>query len=112
MSGSILFARGRVLLVRTPIDGRFGMNKLYCLLVGGALNITFDPEKESEIWVVTVTRNRKRLRILHVDEQGATLIIRMLWGTSKFMAVLDGALPESLTASQLRTLILSGSYEL
>lgn len=112
MSGITLFSRGRVLLVRTPIDGRFGINKLYCLLAGGALNIAFDPDEESEIWIVTVTRNRKRLRILHADELGMTLIIRMLWGSSKFMTVLDGGLPKSLTASQLRFLILTGSYEL
>lgn len=112
MKSSALFARGRVLLVRTPIDGRFGINKLYCLPAGGALNIAFDPDEESEIWIVTVTRNRKRLRILHADEQGMTLIIRMLWGTSKFMAVFDDKHPQPLTSSQLRELILTGSYEL
>lgn len=112
MSSSALFSRGRVLLVRTSIDGRFGINKLYCLLACGALNIAFDPDEESEIWIVTVTRNRKRLRILHADELGMTLIIRMLWGSSKFMTVLDGGFPKSLTASQLRFLVLTGSYEL
>lgn len=111
MAISRLFASGRVFLVRTPIDGRLGMHSLWNKLGGGSLGIKYDGDINKEVWVVAVTKNRRRLRILHVDAAGMSLISRRLWGTSKFQVMFDKGDAWTLTSAQLRRLILDGTYE-
>ena len=53
---SILSATGRIVMVLSPINGRWGMHKLMAKLSTNEFGINWDPTKE----ITLVTFNRKR----------------------------------------------------
>lgn len=109
-----LFGRGRIVMVRRPVDGRWGIRRLFAALTSGTeLGLTYDLLSREEIWVVTFSVQRKTMRILHVDEWGYSLITRVLYGRSLFRVMLDKGAMDTLrlTRGQLRRLVLDGTYE-
>lgn len=108
---STLFASGDIRLSRMPIDGRMGINSMWAALLAGSFGFKYDGNINNEIWLVTVTRNRQQLRILHADVTGRSLIIRKLWGGCKFLVSFDDGQAFTLNSAQLRRLVLDGTME-
>ncbi len=72
------FASGDIFLMRRPIDGRLGAFSLFGRLVSGEFGFKWDEKKEMTL--ITFSRNRKGMKILHVDEYGFFVLQRLLYG--------------------------------
>ncbi len=104
---SILSSTGKILMVREPICGRFGIHKLMAMLSSGALNVKWNGLEE--ISVVTFNRRRSICKILHADEDGVDCTTRIL-NTGLFQIIFeDNALPVHLTRTELEELLRKGS---
>ena len=62
---SILSSTGKILMVREPICGRFGIHKLMAMLSSGTLNVKWNGIEE--ISVVTFNRRRTICKILKYE---------------------------------------------
>ena len=106
-----LFATGRIFLIRQPIRGSYGPNRIYDLLVGGIFGIDILENKE-ETYVVFTTKRRQMLLIFHVDEYGFDLTKRVIFAKSPFKIIFEDSYnPVSLTREELQRLVLHGTYE-
>ena len=107
---SQLFASGKLYLIRRPVSGRVGIIRLWDMLCTGELGVDFNPVAKDEVWVLMVNRSRNRLRILHVDQFGYELIVRINYD-GRFDVVFHENGPEKITRIQLRRLVLDGTVE-
>ena len=110
---SILSATGRIVMVLSPINGRWGMHKLMAKLSTNEFGINWDPTKE--ITLVTFNRKRTLCKVLHVDQTGVDCTSRIL-NQGRFKIMLDENLvPRSLNREQLERLLtdgtISGEYQ-
>ena len=83
---SILSQSGKIILVREPVCGRFGIHRLIAQLTSGALNVSWDGK--SEITMVTFNKKRTLCKILHIDDYGVDCTTRIL-NTGRFQVILD-----------------------
>ena len=63
VQNSTLFNTGKIYLIRTPVNGRYGILRLYNMMVSNQLGFEWEPDEE--VWVVMFNEHRSRLRILH-----------------------------------------------
>lgn len=103
-----LFAACTVYLIRTPVDGRYGPAALYSRLVAGSPGIDYDGESNEEVWVIMFNARRTRMRVLHVDLTGMSLITRRLWD-GRFRVLPDGSPALTVTRGRLRRLLPDGT---
>ena len=78
---SILSQSGKIILVREPVCGRFGIHRLIAQLTSGALNVSWDGK--SEITMITFNKKRTLCKILHIDDYGVDCTTRIL-NTGRF----------------------------
>ena len=110
MLDSELFKSGKIYLIRTPINGNYGIPRLNGLVMGGKIGISLEDRME-EIYVVFVTKNLSRIKILHIDEVGISLTTRLLFNLKFRIMLEDESEPLQLNREQLRRLVLDGSYQ-
>jgi len=103
-----MFERGDIWLIRTPVNGRLGIKRLYAMLLGGLFGVRYDVTRE--LWLVMLNRRRNRLRILHLDAYGYDLTVRIN-RSGLFRVILDESPGQKLTRAQLRELCLTGTLE-
>ena len=84
---SILSQSGKIILVREPVCGRFGIHRLIAQFTSGALNVSWDGK--SEITMVTFNKKRTLCKILHIDDYGVDCTTRIL-NTGRFQAERQG----------------------
>ena len=95
---SILSSTGKIILVREPVCGRFGIHRLMAMLGSGALNVSWNGTEE--ISVITFNKRRTICKITHVDEWGVDCTTRIL-NTGVFQVMLEeGRLPVHLTREE------------
>ena len=75
---SELFSSGRIILIRTTVNGNCGIPSLYGRLLDGKFGVDIVDEQE-EIYAIFTTSNHKMLLILHVDDYGVDLTKRRLF---------------------------------
>ena len=105
---SILSQSGKIILVREPVCGRFGIHRLIAQLTSGALNVSWDGK--SEITMVTFNKKRTLCKILHIDDYGVDCTTRIL-NTGRFQVILDDCkklIPIHLTRNELEELLTHG----
>lgn len=96
----------RILLVREPVSGRFGMHKLLAQISHDKYNLNWNGK--DEIAVVTFNKKRTVCKVLIVDDYGVTCVSRML-NTGKFQIVFtENGIPLNLTKESFRRLFLTG----
>lgn len=106
-----LFTTGRIFLIRQPIHGGYGPNRIYDLLMAGTFGVDIVGNKE-ETYVIFTTKRRQMLLIFHIDECGFDLTKRFIYAKSTFKILLeDTCSPMTLTREELRRLVLYGTYE-
>lgn len=106
---SILSQSGKIILVREPVCGRFGIHRLIAQLTSGALNVSWDGK--SEITMITFNKKRTLCKILHIDDYGVDCTTRIL-NTGRFQVILDDCkklIPIHLTRNELEDLLTHGS---
>lgn len=107
-----LFSTGRIFLIRKPIRGNYGINRLFDSLACGEFGIDIVTNKE-ETYVVFSTKRRNMLLILHIDDYGYDLTKRIIYNKSRFQILFeDEYKPLTLTREELRRLVLYGTSEL
>ena len=89
VQNSTLLNTGKIYLIRTPVNGRYGILRLYNMMVSNQLGFEWEPDEE--VWVVMFNEHRSRLRILHSDLQKMECS------------------PDTITREELRSLILNAS---
>ncbi len=78
--------RSRLLILRKPVDGRWGLASLYNKVVAGTLGIKWD-ERE-EITVAMFPKNHASMMVFHADDAGVDLLRRTLYG-KRFSHILE-----------------------
>ena len=71
---SILSQSGKIILVREPVCGRFGIHRLIAQLTAGAIHVSWDDK--SEIKMVTFNNKRNLCKILHTDYVKTYIIVK------------------------------------
>ncbi len=94
----------RILLIREPIDGRLGIRRLSTWVKSW-----FNPGPDDEITVVFRNRNSLRLRVIHIDPTGESMLIRQLYDHGKFKWLFEDRHP--ITVEELRRLIIDGTVD-
>lgn len=108
---SFLSSTGRIVLIKEPISGRFGMPRLLAKLTSNSLKVNWDGEEE--ITIITFNKRRSIAKILHLDHVGSDLTTRVL-DHGLFKVVLDEEgqhLPQRITREQLERLFVDGTLE-
>ena len=104
---SILSSSGKIILVREPVCGRFGIHRLMAMLSSGALKVGWNGIEE--ISVITFNKRRTICKITHVDEWGVDCTTRIL-NTGAFHVMLEeGRLPVHLTRDEFENLLRNGT---
>lgn len=104
---SILSSSGKIILVREPVCGRFGIHRLMAMLSSGALHVGWNGIEE--ISVITFNKRRTICKITHVDEWGVDCTTRIL-NSGVFQVMLEeGRLPVHLTRDELESLLRNGT---
>ena len=99
----------RLLLVKEPVSGRFGIPKLIAQLSYNKYNINWDGF--SPIAVVFFNKRRSIGKLLIIDKNGASLLTRIL-NIGKFQIEFnDKGIPQNLTKSMLESLFLTGKID-
>lgn len=108
---SFLSSTGKIVLIKEPISGRFGMPRLMAKLASNSLRVNWDGE--SEITIITLNRKRSIAKVLHVDNVGTDLTTRVLnHGLFKVLLDEEGQhLPQRITREALERLFVDGTLE-
>jgi len=109
---SALFAGGRILLLKAPVNGHWGINRLYERITSDMMGFKYDDASREELWVVFFNRRLTRMRIMHIQpDRGYSLIIRVIY-SGRFRVILEGAAgkPVNITREQLQKLVDTGTY--
>ena len=100
---SILSSTGRIVLVREPVSGRFGLPRLLARVSSNSYKTNW--RGTEEISVVVFNRKLTIAKILHVDQYGVDLTSRQL-NQGRFKVMLEeGLLPKSLNREELEQLL-------
>jgi hypothetical protein len=100
---SILSGTGRIVLVREPVSGRFGLPRLLAKVSANAFRTNWHGTEE--ISVIVFNRKMTIAKILHVDQYGVDLTSRQL-NQGRFKIMLEeGLLPKSLNREELERLL-------
>lgn len=103
---SILSQSGKIILVRQPVSGRFGIHRLMAMLSSNQLGVGWTGTEE--ISVVTFNAKRTICKILHIDAYGTDCTSRIL-NYGKFRTLLqDDLLPVHLSRNELELLLNGG----
>ena len=103
---SILSQSGKIILVRQPVSGRFGIHRLMAMLSSNQLGVGWTGTEE--ISVVTFNAKRTICKILHIDAYGTDCTTRIL-NYGKFRTLLqDDLLPVHLRRNELELLLNGG----
>jgi hypothetical protein len=106
---TILSKTGRIVMVREPISGRFGMPRLLAALASNSLKVKWDGM--SEISVITFNRKKTIAKLIHIDQFGCDVTQRVL-NKGKFKIMLESNLiPKDLSRSELERLLMDGTVE-
>ena len=92
---SILSQSGKIILVRQPVSGRFGIHRLMAMLSSNQLGVGWTGTEE--ISVVTFNAKRTICKILHIDA----------YGTDRTL-LQDDLLPVHLSRNELELLLNGG----
>ena len=104
---SILPNDGRIIMVKEPVSGRFGIHKLLAHLTMNSYKTNWDGSES--ITLVTFNKNRTRMKIFSVDSYGITYSVRIL-NEGTFKVILDNEiLPERINKDILENLMLYGT---
>ena len=57
VQNSTLFNTGKIYLIRTPVNGRYGILRLYNMMVSNQLGFEWEPDEE--VWVVMLVKLEK-----------------------------------------------------
>ena len=76
MSSAILPSEGRIVMVKEPVSGRFGVHKLMAHLTMNTYGTAWDGDET--ITLVTFNKKRTRMKILTADRFGITYSVRIL----------------------------------
>ena len=105
---SISSSTGKILLVREPVCGRFGIHKLMAMISSGSIGVKWNGI--DEISVITFNRKRSICKVLHIDQYGVDCTTRIL-NTGLFQVLFEeDALPIHLTRNELESLLGNGSF--
>lgn len=100
---SILSGTGRIVLVREPVCGRFGLPRLLAKVSANAYHTNW--RGIEEISVVVFNRKLTIAKILHVDRYGVDLTSRQL-NHGRFKVMLEeGLLPKNLGRAELESML-------
>ena len=103
---SILSQTGKIILVRQPVNGRFGIHRLMAMLSSNQFGVSWNGTEE--ITIVTFNAKRTICKILHVDTYGTDCTTRIL-NYGKFKTILqEDLLPVHLKRDELETLLIGG----
>lgn len=104
---SILSTSGKIIMVKEPVCGRFGIHRLLAMLSSGALNVRWNGT--DEMTMVTFNKRRTICKILHIDDYGVDCTTRIL--NSGIFRVLfeEGSIPTHLTRDELEEMLKSGA---
>ncbi|MGN0903354.1 MAG: hypothetical protein ACI4M9_08705 [Succinivibrio sp.] len=107
---AILSETGKIVMVRHPVCGRFGIPRLLSMLSSRQLDVCWDGVEE--ISIVLFNARRTMCKILHVDRFGVDVTNRIL-NTGRFKVYLEEleneAVPVILRRSELETLLREGT---
>ncbi len=104
---SILSSTGKILMVREPVCGRFGIHKLMAMLSSGTLNVKWNGT--DELSIVTFNKRRSICKVIHVDSDGVDCTTRIL-NIGVFKVIFEeDSLPIHLTRGELEELLRKGS---
>ena len=93
----------RIVLVREPVSGRFGMYRLLAQLSNNAFGVGWNGV--DRIAVLTFNKKRTIATMIIVDSSGTSLVRRVL-NSGRFDIELDeGKIPLSYTRSELEQLL-------
>ena len=107
---SDLFSSGDIYLIRNPINGNCGINRILGKIVSKEWNIDFDLNNPKEIYVVIPTKSKRTLLIFHYDIYGADITKRILHNSKFKIQLEDTRQPITITRGQLKRLIIDGTY--
>ena len=103
---SILSQTGKIILVRQPVNGRFGIHRLMAMLSSNQFEVCWNGT--DEITIVTFNAKRTICKILHVDTYGTDCTTRIL-NYGKFKTILqEDLLPIHLKRDELEILLTGG----
>ncbi|MCI6905646.1 MAG: IS66 family insertion sequence element accessory protein TnpB [Succinatimonas sp.] len=107
MSSAILPSEGRIVMVKEPVSGRFGVHKLMAHLTMNTYGTAWDGDET--ITLVTFNKKRTRMKILTADRFGITYSVRIL-NAGTFKVILgDELLCEHINKKTLENLIRYGT---
>ena len=103
---SILSQTGKIILVRQPVNGRFGIHRLMAMLSSNQFEVCWNGT--DEITIVTFNAKRTICKILHVDTYGTDCTTRIL-NYGKYKTILqEDLLPIHLKRNELEILLTGG----
>ena len=106
---SILSSTGAIFVIREPVCGRYGMQRLLDLLRSDQFNVHWNGQEE--ITVVTFNKRRTICSILHYDGCGIDRTTRKL-KSGRFQVLMnEGLLPSRMTRETLERLLSDGTIE-
>lgn len=104
---SILSSTGKIVMVKEPVCGRFGIHRLMAMLTSNTLKVSWNGI--DEITVVTFNKRRTTCKIIHVDVYGIDCTTRIL-NSGRFQVMLaENQIPVNLTRQELEQLLREGT---
>ena len=106
---SILSSTGKIVMVKEPVCGRFGIHRLMAMLTSNSLKISWNGI--DEITVVTFHKRRPACKLLHIDVYGIDCTTRIL-NSGRFQVMLsENQIPVNLTRQELEQLLREGTVQ-
>lgn len=104
-----ILGTGKIYLIKEPVCGRFGIQRLLAMLSQQAFGVAWDGTEE--ITIVTFNKRRTRCNILHCDFAGIDRTVRQLNSGTFKVLLQDGELPDRISKEDLRRLLLDGTID-
>ncbi len=106
---SILSSTGKIVMVKEPVCGRFGIHRLMAMLTSNSLKVSWNGI--DEITVVTFNKRRTACKLLHIDVYGIDCTTRIL-NSGRFQVMLsENQIPVNLTRQELEQLLREGTVQ-
>lgn len=102
----MILPNSKIFIINKPVNGRFGIPRLWALLSSNKLDLLWDGGEP--ITVIFFTQNLRLCKVLSVDDYGVTCSTRKL-RTGRFKYILHhNIMPTKIKKSELIELFNSG----